>query len=63
MNAKSAIRNKTWAELNVGDAASLERDCSAQDRLASCALALLYEYWRREGRAFADQSTGAKAAE
>ena len=31
MNAKPAIRNKTWAELNVGDAASLERSCSAQD--------------------------------
>ena len=36
MNAKSAIRNrtfrnKTWAELNVGDSASLERTCSAQD--------------------------------
>jgi phosphate butyryltransferase len=31
MNAKPAIRNKTWAELNVGDSASLERTCSAQD--------------------------------
>jgi len=31
VNAKPAIRNKTWAELNVGDAASLERSCSAQD--------------------------------
>ena len=36
MNARSAIRNKTfrnktWAELNVGDAASIERSCSAQD--------------------------------
>ena len=33
MNAKSAIRNKTWAELNVGDAASLERRCSPEDLL------------------------------
>jgi phosphotransacetylase len=32
-------------------------------RLASCALAQLYEYWRREGRAFCDQETVAKAAE
>jgi phosphotransacetylase/acyl dehydratase len=32
-------------------------------RLASCALAQLYEYWRREGRAFGDGSTVAKAAE
>ena len=32
-------------------------------RLASCALAQLYEYWRREGRAFGDQPTVAKAAE
>ena len=32
-------------------------------RLASCALAQLYEYWRREGRAFGDQGTVAKAAE
>ena len=32
-------------------------------RLASCALAQLYEYWRREGRAFGDQATVAKAAE
>ena len=132
MNAKSAIRNKTWAELNVGDAASIERRCSPEDlamdveaartkgiaslvaghanvlivpnleagnilvkelsfvaraeaaglvlgakapviltsradndraRLASCALAQLYEYWRREGRAFGDQETVAKAAE
>jgi phosphate butyryltransferase len=31
VNAKPAIRNKTWAELNVGDSASLERTCSAQD--------------------------------
>jgi acyl dehydratase len=31
VNAKPAIRNKTWAELNVGDAASLERTCSTQD--------------------------------
>ena len=131
MNAKSAIRNKTWAELNVGDAASLERrarrkisdGCRGRShqgiaslvaghanvlivpnleagnilakelsfvaraeaaglvlgakapvmltsradndraRLASCALAQLYEYWRREGRAFGDQATVAKAAE
>ena len=33
MNAKSAIRNKTWAELNVGDAASIERRCSPEDLL------------------------------
>jgi hypothetical protein len=32
-------------------------------RLVSCALAQLYEYWRREGRAFGDEPTAAKAAE
>ncbi|HEY1888542.1 MAG TPA: hypothetical protein VGG86_21245 [Roseiarcus sp.] len=32
-------------------------------RLVSCALAQLYEYWRREGRAFGDEPTVAKAAE
>ena len=87
MNAKPAIRNKTWAELKVGDAASLERSYSVQNlclfayasgnvnplmlpsadndraRLASCALAQPYEFWRREGRAFGDQETVAKAAE
>ena len=31
MSAKPAIRNKTWAELSVGDSASLERSCSVQD--------------------------------
>jgi len=31
MSAKPAIRNKTWAELKVGDTASLERSCSVQD--------------------------------
>jgi phosphate butyryltransferase len=31
-------------------------------RLVSCA-AQLYEYWRREGRAFGDEPTVAKAAE
>jgi len=31
VNAKPAIRNKTWAELSVGDSASLERSCSTQD--------------------------------
>ena len=31
MSAKPAIRNKTWAELEVGDSASLERSCSVQD--------------------------------
>ncbi len=31
MNAKPAIRNKTWSELKVGDTASLERSCSVQD--------------------------------
>jgi phosphate butyryltransferase len=31
MSAKPAIRNKTWAEIKVGDVASLERTCSAQD--------------------------------
>jgi phosphotransacetylase/acyl dehydratase len=31
MSAKAAIRNKTWAELKVGDTASLERTCSVQD--------------------------------
>jgi phosphate butyryltransferase len=32
-------------------------------RLASCALAQLYQYWRRERRAFGDEPTVAKAAE
>jgi hypothetical protein len=32
-------------------------------RLASCALAQLYEFWRREGRAFRDKATLAKTAE
>jgi hypothetical protein len=32
-------------------------------RLVSRALAQLYEYWRREGRAFGDEPTAAKAAE
>ena len=32
-------------------------------RLASCALAQLYEYWRREGRAFGEEPAVAKAAE
>jgi hypothetical protein len=32
-------------------------------RLASCALAQLYEYYRREGRAFGAEPTVAKAAE
>jgi phosphate butyryltransferase len=31
VNAKAAIRNKTWSELQVGDSASLERTCSVQD--------------------------------
>ena len=31
MSAKPAIRNKTWAELEVGDTASLERTCAVQD--------------------------------
>ncbi len=31
MSAKPAIRNKTWAELKVGDSASIERSCSVQD--------------------------------
>ncbi len=31
MSAKPAIRNKTWAELKVGDTASIERSCSVQD--------------------------------
>ncbi len=31
MNAKPAIRNKTWSELKVGDTAGLERRCSVQD--------------------------------
>ena len=31
MSARSAVRNKTWAELGVGDTASLERTCSLQD--------------------------------
>ncbi len=31
MKAKAAIRNKTWAELRVGDSAGIERTCSVQD--------------------------------
>ena len=31
MSAKSAVRNTTWAELKVGDTASIERTCSVQD--------------------------------
>jgi phosphate butyryltransferase len=31
VNAKAAIRNKTWAELRVGDSASIERTASVQD--------------------------------
>ena len=31
MSAKPPIQNKTWAELDVGDSASLERSCSLQD--------------------------------
>ncbi len=31
MSAKAAIRNRTGAELEVGDSASLERSCSVQD--------------------------------
>ncbi len=31
MSAKSAVRNTTWAELKVGDSASIERTCSVQD--------------------------------
>src|SRR5208337_1517229 len=31
MSVKPAIRNKTWAELKVGDSASIERSCSLQD--------------------------------
>jgi phosphotransacetylase/acyl dehydratase len=31
MNARPAIRNKTWAELKVGDSASVERICAVQD--------------------------------
>ena len=31
MNARPAIRNRTWAELKVGDTASLDRTCSLQD--------------------------------
>src|SRR5271157_1388641 len=31
MSARAGVRNKTWAELRVGDAASLERTCSVQD--------------------------------
>jgi phosphate butyryltransferase len=32
-------------------------------RLVSCTRAQLYEYWRRERRAFGDEPTVAKAAE
>src|SRR5271166_5742764 len=31
MTARPAVRNKTWAELKVGDSASIERSCSLQD--------------------------------
>src|SRR5271166_2230680 len=31
MNARPAIRNRTWTELKVGDTASLDRTCSLQD--------------------------------
>ncbi len=31
MSAKPAIRNRTWAELKVGETASIERSCSVQD--------------------------------
>jgi phosphotransacetylase/acyl dehydratase len=31
VNARPSIRNKTWAELEVGDSASLDRTCSVQD--------------------------------
>ena len=31
MSAKPAMRNKTWAELKIGDTASIERSCSVQD--------------------------------
>jgi phosphate butyryltransferase len=31
VNAKAAIRNKTWSELRVGDSASIERTCAIQD--------------------------------
>ncbi len=31
MSAKPAVRNTTWAELEVGAAASIERTCSVQD--------------------------------
>jgi phosphate butyryltransferase len=31
MSAKSAVRNTTWAELKIGDSASIERTCSVQD--------------------------------
>ncbi len=31
MSAKSAVRNTTWAELKVGDSATIERTCSVQD--------------------------------
>jgi hypothetical protein len=51
VNAKPAIRILT------------SRADDDRARLASCALAQLYEYWRREGRAFGDQGTAAKAAE
>lgn len=33
MNARHVIRNRTWAELRVGDAATIERACSLQDLL------------------------------
>ena len=87
MQKPAAIRNTTWAELQVGASASLERSCLVQDlylfahvsgntnplmlpgradndraRLASCALALLYDVWRREGRPFKGRPDAALVA-
>jgi hypothetical protein len=77
MNARPAIRNKTWAELKIGDtfvaraeAAGLALEAKApvmltsradndRARLASCALAELYQYYGREGRAFTRSPTEA----
>jgi hypothetical protein len=54
------------AGLAPGDKAPVMATSRADNyrvRLVSCALAQLYEDWRRERRAFGDQPTVAKAAE
>jgi enoyl-[acyl-carrier protein] reductase I len=48
--AKAPIMVTSWADID-------------RARLASCALAPLYEYFRREGRALGDEATVARAVE